>query len=109
MEHEALFDQLNKMFYYKIHKTDFGNLIAVCDKEISGNTLKNKNIDFFVNPRFYGEEEIDEKVLELIKNANDGNVVGNKIVDLLLKNKIISKKAVIKISNVKHAQFTVVA
>ncbi len=95
------------MFYYKIHKTDFGTLIAICDKELIGKTLKNKDLDFFVNPRFYGAEEIDEKVLELIKDVNDGNVIGNKIVELLMKNKIVSKRAVIKIGNIKHAQFTI--
>ncbi len=107
MEQEALSDQLSKMFYYKLHKTDFGTMIAICDKELSGKTLKNKDLDFFVNPRFYGEDKIDEKVLELVKDSNDGNVIGNKIVELLLKHKIISKKSIIKIGKNKHAQFTI--
>jgi len=107
VEHEALLDQLNKMFYYKLHKTDFGTMIAICDKELLGKTLKNNELDFFVNPRFYGEKEIDEKILELIRGVNDGNVVGNKIVELLLKNKVISKTSIIKINKIKHAQFTI--
>ena len=107
MEQEVQLDQLNKMFYYKLHKTDFGTMIAICDKELSGKTLKNKDLDFFVNPRFYGEVEIDEKILELIKESNDGNVIGNKIVKLLLKYKVISNKSIIKIGNINHAQFTI--
>ena len=107
MELEVPSDQLNKMFYYKLHKTDFGTMIAICDKELSGKTLKNKNLDFFVNPRFYGDEKIDEKILELIKTSNDGNVIGNKIVKLLLKNKVISNNSIIKIGKIKHAQFTI--
>ena len=95
------------MFYYKLHKTDFGTMIAVCDKELSGKTLKNKDLDFFVNPRFYGDEKIDEKILELIKKSNDGNVIGNKIVELLLKNKVISNNSIIRIGKIKHAQFTI--
>ncbi len=82
-------------------------MIAICDKELLGKTLKNKDLDFFVNPRFYGEEEINEKVLELIVDVNDGNVVGNKIVGLLLKNKIIANDSIIKIGKIKHAQFTI--
>ncbi len=82
-------------------------MIAVCDKELLGKTLKNKDLDFFVNPRFYGEIEIDEKILELIVDVNDGNVIGNKIVELLLKNKVISKDSIIKIGKIKHAQFTI--
>ena len=107
MEQEAQSGQLSKMFYYKLHKTDFGTMIAVCDKELLGKTLKNKNLDFFVNPRFYGEIEIDEKILELIVDVNDGNVIGNKIVELLLKNKVISKDSIIKIGKINHAQFTI--
>ena len=82
-------------------------MIAICDKELLGKTLKNKDLDFFVNPRFYGEEEIDEKILKLVQDSNDGNVIGNKIVKLLLKHKVISKKSIIKIGNIKHAQFTI--
>jgi hypothetical protein len=107
VELEVPSDQLSKMFYYKLHKTEFGTMIAICDKELSGKNLKNKNLDFFVNPRFYGEEEIDEKILELIKDSNDGNVIGNNIVELLLKNKIISRDSIIKIGKIKHAQFTI--
>jgi len=95
------------MFCYKLHKTNFGTLIAVCDKGLSGKTLKNKHIDFFINPRFYGEEELDEGVLELIKNSNDGNVIGNRIVELLLNNEIISKKSITEIEDVKHVQFAI--
>jgi|TARA_Y100000310_G_C20609976_1_gene777487 hypothetical protein len=95
------------MFFYKIHETKFGTLIAVCDKELSGKTLKGKNIEVFVNPRFYGEEESGEEILNLVKQSNDGNVIGKKIVNLLLKHKIISKKSVIKIEGIPHAQFAI--
>ncbi len=95
------------MFFYKIHETKFGTLIAACDKELSGKTLKDKNIEVFVNPRFYGGEEIGEEILNLVKQSKDGNVIGKKIVKLLLKNNIISKKSVIKIEGIPHAQFAI--
>ena len=95
------------MFFYKIHKTEFGTLIAVCDKELSGKTLHNKKLELYVNPRFYGEEKIGKEVIELIKNSNDGNVIGNNIVNLLLKNNFIIENKVIKIKGISHAQFSV--
>ena len=49
-------------FYFKIHKTQYGNLIAICDKNLMGVELTGKDINFKVNSRFYGEEEIDELV-----------------------------------------------
>jgi len=90
-----------------MHKTEFGTLIAVCDKELSGKTLQDKKLEIFVNPRFYGNEQIGEEIMELINNSNDGNVIGNNIINLLLKNKIITKKSIIKIKGISHAQFSV--
>ncbi len=72
-------------FYFKMHKTQYGNLIAICDKELMGVELKDKELNFKVNSRFYGEEEIDESVINQLDNCNDGNILGNNIVDLFLK------------------------
>ena len=58
------------MFFYKIHKTEFGTLIAVCDESLSGETLKDKKLEIFVNPRFYGETKIGREIIKLIKNSN---------------------------------------
>ncbi len=107
MEPEVPQDHSNKMYFYKLHETKFGTLIAVCDKELSGKILKDGDIEFFVNPRFYGETKIGDEVLSLIKQSNDGNIVGNNIIKLLLKNKLIPKKSVMKIDGVSHAQFSV--
>ena len=95
------------MFCYKIHETQFGNLIAICDKEIKGKSLDNKGIEFFVNPRFYCEKLIGKEILDIIPKVSDGNAIGNKIVDLLLNSEIISQKNIILIDGIKHAQFTI--
>ncbi len=95
------------MFCYKIHETQFGNLIAICDGELKGKTLDNKGIEFFVNPRFYCDKTAGNEILEVIAKSNDGNVIGNKIVDLLLKVEVISEDMVVLIDGIKHAQFTI--
>ena len=95
------------IFCYKIHETQFGNLIAICDEELKGKTLDNKGVEFFVNPRFYCDKTAGNEILELISKSNDGNVVGNKIVDSLLKVEIISEEMIVSIGGVKHAQFTI--
>jgi len=95
------------MFCYKIHKTQFGNLIAICDDDLSGKTLDNNGVEFFINPRFYCDKTAEEDILNIVSKSNDGNVIGNKIVNLLLKSGLISKDSIIIINNVKHAQFTI--
>ena len=95
------------MFCYKIHKTQFGTLIAICDDDLSGKTLDNNGVEFFINPRFYCDKTAEEDILNIVSKSNDGNVIGNKIVNLLLKSGLISKDSIIIINNVKHAQFTI--
>ncbi len=94
-------------FYFKIHKTQYGNLIAICDKNLMGVELIDKDINFKVNSRFYGKEEIDESVINQLDNCNDGNILGNNIVDLFLKLGIVEKKSITKIGKQKHAQFSI--
>ena len=95
------------MFCYKIHKTQFGKLIAICDKSLNGKTLDNKGIKFFVNPRFYCDKTIGNEILDVISDSNDGNIVGNEIVDLLLGAGLISEETVMLVEGIKHAQFTI--
>jgi len=95
------------MFCYKLHKTQFGNLIAICDIDLNGKTLDNNGVEFFINPRFYCDKTAKEDILSIISKSNDGNVIGNKIVNLLLESKVISNDSIILIDNVKHAQFTI--
>ncbi len=95
------------MFCYKIHKTQFGNLIAICDSDLNGETLDNNGVEFFINPRFYCDKTAKEDILNIISKSNDGNVVGNKIVNLLLRSGFISNDSIILIDKVKHAQFTI--
>ena len=94
-------------FYFKIHKTQYGNLIAICDKNLMGVELTGKDINFKVNSRFYGEEEIDESVINKLDNCNDGNILGNNIVELFLKLGIVEKKSITKIGKKKNAQFSI--
>ncbi len=95
------------MFCYKLHETQFGILIAICDSELEGKKLDNNGIEFFVNPRFYCDKTADKEILKVIMNSNDGNVIGNNIVNLLIKVGAISEGSVILIDGIKHAQFSI--
>ena len=37
-------------------------IVALCDKELIGKTLKDGEIDLWVNPRFYEGDEVSESV-----------------------------------------------
>jgi len=82
---------------------EFG-MLGVCDLDVLEKHLSGET-DVYISKEFYGKNECgEEEILKLIEKATNINCFGNKIVDLLIKNKIIDEKNVILIDGVKHAQ-----
>ena len=95
-------------FTAKIHGKDTSReIIALCDSEILGKTLvdKEREIEFTVSKDFYGSENFEwDEIANSISNGRNVNLVGNEIVDLAIKNGLVDSKSVIEIEGVKHAQ-----
>ena len=97
------------MFYYKIHESHAGYLLAACDKSICGKTLKDKNMEFFVNPRFYKDEEATKAKMKKIFNiASSANLIGKNIIQLALDLNAVDENNIIKINGIPHAQVVVI-
>lgn len=99
-----------KDLYYKLHEGKYGMLLAVCDKDVCGKTLKDMktHLEFFVNPRFYRDQVGDgKKVKELLSQSVDANLVGKKAVQIGLDLGLIEKENIIKIAGVPHAIFSI--
>jgi len=93
------------VFSYKIFKQGDDTLLAISDSNIVGKTLKEKDIEMKVSEEFYSEEFCDdERALALIKNSTIVNAIGESIINLMLKEKLIEKENILKINGVPHAQ-----
>ena len=97
--------------YLKVHSTGAraGNryVIAICDKDLIGKTIENKKYKINITERFYkGEEMEEDKVIKILKDANNVNIMGKKSVAIALKSGVITEKNIIKIGKVLHAQST---
>ena len=91
--------------YVKIHRSGERIVVAVADSELIGKTFKDEKYEINVNPSFYkGEEKTEEEVIEILKNADNTNLVGKKAIKAGLKAKIISKENIIIIKGIPHAQ-----
>lgn len=89
----------------KIHITENTKIFACCDKELLDTKIKYNDIDIFISSSFFGKDSLTEK--EILDNINDcdcANVFGNKICDLLLKEKLILKEQIIYLGKIAHAQ-----
>ncbi|MCR4336007.1 MAG: DUF424 family protein [archaeon] len=90
--------------YYKIYNMQNNFVLACCDKELLGKTLKDDKREVFINEHFYKGELIDEvKLAELLKEADSINLFGKKSVGVALKKGFITATDVITINGVEHA------
>lgn len=89
----------------KVVKQAKGSLVAACDAELLGKTLKFGKITFHIRREFYGGSLVDVKeAIEMIKKASNCNLVGTKIVDEALRQGLVHPQAVLNIAGVPHTQ-----
>ena len=92
--------------YIKIHEAGEGRLIiAMCDKELVGKTLKNGDVEVEIKESFYkGEELEEEKIKELIKQPVILNIFGEKSIKLAMDCDLLKEENILDIEGVPHAQ-----
>jgi len=80
-------------------------LLAVCDCELLGKTLREGKIVFHVKDEFYnGRKATIEEAMGMINNSTIVNLVGNVCVEKAIAKGYVHPDAVIKIEGVRHAQ-----
>ena len=80
-------------------------LIAACDAELLGKTLKHGKCDFKICEQFYGGLLTDvEAAIKLIRTGTVVNLIGRHLVQRAIKEGIIHPEAIIHISGIPHAQ-----
>jgi len=90
--------------YVKIVRQGAGVMIAVCDTEILGKKLKDKNRVFDVRECFYkGKRMTVEEAIELVKRCTVANLVGKNTVGCAKAEGIVHPEAVLQILDVPHA------
>ena len=88
----------------KVAKRGKNILVAACDAELLGKTLKFGKVDFLVRREFYeGQLLSPEEALLAILNGTTANLLGEKIVGRVLKAGLIQPEAVIYMSGIPHA------
>jgi hypothetical protein len=89
----------------KIHSSGQSEVLAVCDKELCGKTLKGPKADFIVSNGFFSGEEVSlEELRTRLHEFESINIVGNRAVAIAIEEGVASEENVIDISGVKHVQ-----
>jgi hypothetical protein len=80
-------------------------LLAMCDAEILGKTLREGKIVFCVKEDFYKGSKVNvEEAVSLIENSTIVNMVGKNVVKKAIEQGYVHPDAVLNIQGVPHAQ-----
>jgi hypothetical protein len=91
--------------YLKAVRQGRDTLVAVCDAELLGKTLKGGRAPFYVSEQFYkGTRGNVEEALEAMSRATICNIVGKRIVEAAIEKGMVHKAAVIYLGDIPHAQ-----
>jgi hypothetical protein len=80
-------------------------LLAICDAEILGKTLREGKIVFNVKEEFYKGPMVNiEEAVSMIANSSIVNMVGKNIVKKAIEKGYVHPEAVLRIEGIPHAQ-----
>ena len=91
--------------YAKLQKCGEYVLLAACDEELLGKTLRDGKLVFSIKEEFYkGPKVSADEVIELIRESTVVNMVGECIVNKAIEKGLVHPEAVLKICGIPHAQ-----
>ena len=80
-------------------------LVAVCDTELLGETLREGKLKLEVKPEFYkGSLSSIAEALREIDASDIANLVGESIVDAVVQGGLVDPSAIMRIAGVPHVQ-----
>ena len=80
-------------------------LLAICDADLLGKTLREGKIVFCVKEDFYRGKRVNvEDAVVLIENSTIVNMVGQNVVEKAVEKGYVHPEAVLNIEGVPHAQ-----
>ncbi len=91
--------------YVNLRRWDKCVLLAICDADILGKTLKRGKIVFHIREDFYKGSLVSiEEAMDLIRQATIVNMVGRRIVEKAVEKGLVHPDAVLEIEGIPHAQ-----
>jgi len=91
--------------YLNVKKVGNNIVLAVCDCDLLGKTLREGKIVFKVKDEFYkGRKATVDEAVGLIENSTIVNLVGKNCVESAIQQGYVHPDAVLKIEGIPHAQ-----
>ncbi len=99
------YESISLEVFLNLKKIGQNVMLAVCDCELLGKTLKEGKIVFRIKKEFYnGRKATVEEAVDLIGNSTIVNLVGKCCVEKAIAEGYVHPEAVIEIEGIPHAQ-----
>ena len=86
---------ISKQVFFRIHRQDGTEILAICDEELLGKVLSNSKIKMKVPNKFYKGQAISKSdALQLMRRYVNINIIGS-VIELGIEKNRIKKDAVI--------------
>ncbi len=101
---ERVVQGLDRMIV-KVHHTKNGTLVAICDSELLGKRFSEGENEINLTGDFFNGEEMNEdQAGDLLRNCYTFNLVGEKSINLGLKEEVIVEDDVKLVAGIPYAQ-----
>ncbi len=91
--------------YVNLKKKGRNVVLAICDCDLLGRTLRDGKIVFHVKNDFYNGGKVSvEEAIGMIENSTIVNLVGKNCVEEAISKGHVHPEAILKISGIPHAQ-----
>ena len=91
--------------YVNLKKMGRNVLLAICDCDLLGRTLREGKIVFHIKDDFYNGGKVTvEEAVGMIENSTIVNLVGKNCVEKAISKGYVHPEAVLEISGIPHAQ-----
>src|SRR3989338_945846 len=88
----------------KIHKTHQGIMIGICDSDLLELKFEEDEMILDITKHFFGGKPTTlPSIIKALKGCITANIIGNKIIGILIKKGILNERNVKTIQNVKYA------
>ncbi len=91
---------------FKTHKQGGDLIVAMCDIDILGKTFREGQLNLHVNSQFYDGARLSlDEGFGQIDRATIVNLTGSRVVERAVKEGVVHRGAIIRISGVPHAMW----
>ncbi|MCP1714631.1 hypothetical protein J2T58_000471 [Methanocalculus alkaliphilus] len=82
-----------------------GKVVAICDRELLGRTLREGDLEITITEDFYGgEPATEDEVRAALRHATNANIIGWKVVNIAISLGLVEISSCLMIDSIPHAQ-----